>query len=137
MTYEKILVAVDHSEITGCVLDASRGLASLSHGEVWVITAGGKRLERGEMIADNKTFQASLERGLKQWAALPLAERKAGAVQVPDRGAIDPKRAVAVKPPEGTLIVRVYNRQLGRDARGELRHTIPQDYIPALRDPKL
>jgi nucleotide-binding universal stress UspA family protein len=37
MTYEKILVAVDHSEITARVLDAARGLASLSHGEVWVI----------------------------------------------------------------------------------------------------
>ena len=37
MPYEKILVAVDHSEITARVLDAARGLASLSHGEVWVI----------------------------------------------------------------------------------------------------
>jgi nucleotide-binding universal stress UspA family protein len=35
--YEKILVAVDHSEITSRVLDAARGLASLSNGEVWVI----------------------------------------------------------------------------------------------------
>ena len=35
--YEKILVAVDHSEITPRVLDAARGLASLSNGEVWVI----------------------------------------------------------------------------------------------------
>jgi nucleotide-binding universal stress UspA family protein len=35
--YEKILVAVDHSEITPRVLDAARGLASLSKGEVWVI----------------------------------------------------------------------------------------------------
>jgi nucleotide-binding universal stress UspA family protein len=37
MTYEKILVAVDHSDITARVLDAARGLASLSRGEVWVI----------------------------------------------------------------------------------------------------
>ena len=35
--YEKILVAVDHSEITPRVVDAARGLAALSHGEVWVI----------------------------------------------------------------------------------------------------
>jgi nucleotide-binding universal stress UspA family protein len=35
--YEKILVAIDHSEITPRVLDAARGLASLSKGEVWVI----------------------------------------------------------------------------------------------------
>lgn len=35
--YEKILVAVDHSEISPRVLDAARELASLSHGEVWVL----------------------------------------------------------------------------------------------------
>jgi len=35
--YEKILVAVDHSEVTPRVLEAARGLAALSHGEVWVI----------------------------------------------------------------------------------------------------
>ena len=35
--YEKILVAVDHSEITPRVVEAARGLASLSQGEVWVI----------------------------------------------------------------------------------------------------
>jgi len=35
--YEKILVAVDHSESTPRVLEAAHGLASLSQGEVWVI----------------------------------------------------------------------------------------------------
>jgi nucleotide-binding universal stress UspA family protein len=35
--YEKILVAVDHSEISGRALEAARALASLSHGEVWVL----------------------------------------------------------------------------------------------------
>ena len=35
--YEKILVAVDHSEISARALAAARGLASLSHGEVWVL----------------------------------------------------------------------------------------------------
>src|SRR5262245_28566337 len=112
-------------------------VANGAHGEAWVITAGGKRLERCEIVADNKTFEASLQRGLKAWAALPVAERKAGAVQIPERGQIDPKRVVAVAPPEGALIVRVYNRQLGRDAKGDLRYTIAEDYIPALRDPKL
>jgi nucleotide-binding universal stress UspA family protein len=37
MPYEKILVAVDHSEVTPRVLEAARGLASLSNGEVWVV----------------------------------------------------------------------------------------------------
>jgi nucleotide-binding universal stress UspA family protein len=35
--YEKILVAVDHSEISTRALDAARELALLSHGEVWVV----------------------------------------------------------------------------------------------------
>ena len=35
--YEKLLVAVDHSEITERVLAAARDLALLSSGEVWVL----------------------------------------------------------------------------------------------------
>jgi nucleotide-binding universal stress UspA family protein len=35
--YEKILVAVDHSNITARVLKAAQKLASLSNGEVWVL----------------------------------------------------------------------------------------------------
>jgi nucleotide-binding universal stress UspA family protein len=35
--YETIVVAVDHSEVTPRVLDATRGLASLSQAEVWVV----------------------------------------------------------------------------------------------------
>jgi|ERR1700683_812233 nucleotide-binding universal stress UspA family protein len=35
--YEKLLVAVDHSKVTERVLAAARDLASLSHGEVWVL----------------------------------------------------------------------------------------------------
>jgi nucleotide-binding universal stress UspA family protein len=35
--YEKILVAVDHSEVTARVLNAVLELASLSQGEVWVL----------------------------------------------------------------------------------------------------
>jgi nucleotide-binding universal stress UspA family protein len=35
--YEKLLVAIDHSKHTEQVLTAARDLASLSHGEVWVL----------------------------------------------------------------------------------------------------
>jgi nucleotide-binding universal stress UspA family protein len=35
--YERILVALDHSDISPRVLDAARNLAWLSHGEVWVL----------------------------------------------------------------------------------------------------
>ncbi len=35
--YERIVVAVDHSEVTERVLAAARELASMSKGEVWVL----------------------------------------------------------------------------------------------------
>jgi nucleotide-binding universal stress UspA family protein len=35
--YEKLLVAVDHSESTGRVIDAARELALLANSEVWVL----------------------------------------------------------------------------------------------------
>jgi nucleotide-binding universal stress UspA family protein len=35
--YDKILVALDHSQATARVLDAATALASLSQGEVWVL----------------------------------------------------------------------------------------------------
>lgn len=35
--YERLLVAIDHSEATERVLDAARNLASLSQAEVWVL----------------------------------------------------------------------------------------------------
>jgi len=35
--YERLLVAVDHSQITGRVLKAASDLASLANGEVWVL----------------------------------------------------------------------------------------------------
>lgn len=112
-------------------------VANGAHGEAWVITAGGKKLERCELVADtkNRWFQKSLEKALTAFAALPAPERSPGAVPIANRGAIDPKRLAAVAPPEGALVVRVYNRQLGHDIRGELRHTVPADYIPYFRDP--
>ena len=35
--YDKVLMAVDSSDITERVIDAARALASLSDGEVWVL----------------------------------------------------------------------------------------------------
>lgn len=84
-----------------------------------------------------KTHLASLHKALKAWLALPEAERKPGAVHIPERGPLDPRRHAAQGPPPGTLIVRVYNRQLERTAKGDYRHTVPEDYISALRDPKV
>jgi len=44
--YDKVLAAVDHSEVSGRVLAAARDLASLSKGEVWVL-----HLREREVIA--------------------------------------------------------------------------------------
>jgi hypothetical protein len=98
------------------------------------ITASGKPLERGELVFGDKInwFQLSAERAWKAWAALPASERKPGAVQVPRLASVDPKRLVAVKPPDGALVVRVYNRQLARNPKGQLRYTVAQDYVPEL-----
>jgi len=50
--YEKLLVAVDHSEITERVLAAARGLATLSSGEVWVLHLREREaMARGGMVA--------------------------------------------------------------------------------------
>jgi hypothetical protein len=112
-------------------------LAASAQGSVDTITASGKHLEYPELHPAKGAFKASLYRALKAYAELPASARAPGAVKVPDRGPIDPKRVVAVAPPPDALIVRVNNRQLGRNAKGELRYTVPEDYITALRDPKL
>lgn len=101
------------------------------------MAANGTRLERAELHYAKDVYLKSLLRGLKAFEALPAAEREPGAVKIPERGPIDPKRLPAVAPPPGTLIVRVNNRQLGQTAKGDLRYTEPEDYIPALRDPAI
>jgi hypothetical protein len=107
-------------------------------GRIDIITASGKFVARGELQVGNPTIHLrSLEKALNAWMALPESERKPGAIQVPERGPLDPRRHAANGPPAGTLIVRVYNRQLERTSAGAYRHTVPEDYIPALRDPKV
>lgn len=115
---------------TDCVPDGAT-----ASGSVRFITAAGKQLERGELVWTEKTnwFHLSVERALKAWTALPASERQPGAVLVPERPPVDPKREVTIKPPHGVLIVHVFNRQLARDAKGELRYTVADDYVPALK----
>jgi hypothetical protein len=120
---------VEFARSTDCVPEGA-----VASGAVRFITASGKKLERGELAWNDKTnwFLLSAKRALKAWEALPLAERKPGAISVPKRPPVDPKRAVTLKPPEGALVVRLYNRQLGRNAKGDLRYTVAGDYVPAL-----
>ena len=66
---------------------------------------------------------------LKAWNALPEAERAPGAVSVPKAEGVDPRRAALALPP-GTMVVRVFNRHLGRAADGTLRYATADDFLP-------
>jgi hypothetical protein len=67
---------------------------------------------------------------LKKFKSLPEAERKAGAVKVPD---LKPSDRVIPAPPEGGLVLRVHARFLTRDEGGTLRHAKTTDF-PLMRD---
>lgn len=57
--YKNLLVAVDHSEITERVLGAARDLATLSHGEVWVLHLREREvMPRAGLIASESTDDA-------------------------------------------------------------------------------
>jgi nucleotide-binding universal stress UspA family protein len=60
--YEKLLVAVDHSHATERVLSAARDLASLSHGEVWVLHLREREvMPRAGMIETETSDEAMAE----------------------------------------------------------------------------
>jgi nucleotide-binding universal stress UspA family protein len=42
--YDRLLVAVDHSETAGRVINAAREMAALSHGEVWMLHVREKQV---------------------------------------------------------------------------------------------
>jgi hypothetical protein len=108
-------------------------------GRLDIITASGKKVAGVGVLSGNhpKAHVQNLERALNAWAALPESERRPGAFQVPEPGPRDPRRNTGKGPPPGTLIVRVFNRQLERTKSGDYRHTVPEDYITPLRDPKI
>lgn len=110
----------DFVRATGCVTVTASG-------SVCVVTAGGKAL--GPYGGPGAGMAQWLREKLKAWDALPEAERAPGAVAVPDAGAVDPKR-LALAPPADALIVRVFNRHLGVDGKGDLRYAVAGDYLP-------
>ena len=59
--YDKILVAVDHSEISDRALDAARDLALLSNGEVWVLHMREREVavKTGVSLSDESMDEAS------------------------------------------------------------------------------
>jgi len=71
----------------------------------------------GRILNDEPYLDIVLQRGLEAWNKLPEAERRPG-LKLDDLGAVDP--AYDLAPPEGGLVLQVYIRALGRDARGEL-----------------
>jgi nucleotide-binding universal stress UspA family protein len=61
--YDKILVAVDHSEPSGRAVIAARDLAVLSHGEVWVLHLREREMgvKTGVMPADETADEANAQ----------------------------------------------------------------------------
>ena len=59
--FDKILVAVDHSEISDRALDAARDLALLSKGEVWVLHLREREVavKTGVSLSDESMDEAS------------------------------------------------------------------------------
>src|SRR5262249_50494855 len=110
----------DFVRATGCVTVTASG-------SVCVVTAGAKAL--GPYAGPGQGMEKWLQAKLKDWEALPEAERKPGAVKVSRTDTVDPKRA-ALTPPPGTLIVRVFNRHLGWDKDKSLRPVTAEDYLP-------
>ncbi len=106
---------------------AARCVTTTAAGSVCVVTAGGRRLTA--VSAPTQGMPQFLQAGLQAWAKLPEAERKPEAVAVGGAERVDPRRAALALPP-GCLVVRVFNRHLGREPNGELRYAVRADYAP-------
>ncbi len=60
--YDKLLVAVDHSNVTRRVLGAARDLASLSGGEVWVLHLREREvMPRAGLVETESTDEAKAQ----------------------------------------------------------------------------
>lgn len=79
---------------------------------IYVFTAGGKLLAF-KNAQDADVMLETVRLGLKRFKALPEAERRPGAVVVPDHGRVDARYARTL--PEGGLVLRSYTRILDRD----------------------
>jgi hypothetical protein len=63
---------------------------------------------------------------LEAFRKLPEAERKPGAIVVPD---LKPAERLIPSPPAGGLVLKVHGRFLARDAQGSLRHVKGEDFV--------
>jgi hypothetical protein len=89
-----------------------------------VVTASGKPLGR---IAFNTPGVAlgMLKKALQAFDSLPEADKRGPADLLQESQHVDDGLP---KPPAGTLILRIYLRQLGRNADGTFRYTESSDY---------
>lgn len=110
----------DFVRATGCVTVTASG-------SVAVVTAAARAL--GPYGSPGTGMEKWLREKLRAWEALPETERAPGAVVVPKADAVDPKR-LALSLPPGALILRVFNRHLGRTPEGALRFAVAEDYLP-------
>ena len=116
----------EYKDADGDFVRATNCVTVTASGSVCVVTAGGKAL--GPYGGPGPGMVKWLTAKLKDWDALPEAERAPGSVNVPKLAAVDPKRAALALPP-GALIVRVFNRHLGWNADKSLRYVIAEDYV--------
>lgn len=92
---------------------------------IYCLTASGKLLAY-KNAQDAKVMLETVKLALKRFEALPVVERKPGAVKVPAHGKVDARYSRI--PPEGGLILRGYTRILDRDekknyVKGECKFT--------------
>ncbi len=79
---------------------------------IYMLTADGKLLAYKNAGQAPDVMRDTLKHGLREWAKLPEARRKPGAVKVPDHGKVDERYART--PPPGGLILKVFTRILDR-----------------------
>lgn len=99
--------------LRGAGIDGKQWVTSASY--MSCVSASGKLL----------SIQGPSAKVLEEFQKLPEAERKPGAVVVPN---LEPADRVIPAPPEGGLILKVYGRFLSRDDQGGLRHAKRQDF---------
>lgn len=117
----------EYKDADGDFVRATNCVTVTASGSVCVVTAGAKAL--GPYGGPGQGMEKWLESKLKAWNELPEAERAPGAVSVPKPESVDPKRT-ALALPSGALVVRVFNRHLGRGQDGALRYIVAEDYLP-------
>lgn len=117
----------EYKDADGDFVRATACVTVTASGSVCVVTAGAKAL--GPYGSPGRGMEKWLLGMLKAWSELPETERAPGAVTVPKAAAVDPRRAALMMPP-GTMVVRVFNRHLARNADGALRYVTAADYLP-------